>query len=150
MADGDRLGDHPAHRRAHDVRAVDPQVVEHADAVARHVGERVRRPAGIAARELHHGRGRGAVQPRRAPDVAVVVADHEESPVRQLRTEVLVPRQHLRAEAHDHEHRRVGRIPERLVTDVDLADAAKGLRHVIQRTRGGIALWAIPHNDASR
>ena len=54
-ADRDRLGDHAAHRGADDVRLVDPEVVEQADAVAGHVGERVRRMA-VALGELEQRR----------------------------------------------------------------------------------------------
>ena len=41
MLDGERLGDHPAHRGAGDVRALDPEVVEQPGRVVGHVGERV-------------------------------------------------------------------------------------------------------------
>ena len=68
-------------------------------------------------------------QPRRAPDVAVVVADDEVAAPGQLLAEVLVPGEHLRAQAHDQQHRRVGRVAERLVTDLDVADGAEGLHH---------------------
>ena len=78
--------------------------------------------------ELHQRRRRRAVEVRRAADVAVVVADHEEAALGQLRAEVVVPGDHLRAEAHDQQHRRVARVPEGLVTDVDLADAAERTR----------------------
>ena len=52
VLDGDRLGDHPAHRRADDVGGVDAEVVEQADGVVGHVGEQV---------------GRGDVLARRSP-----------------------------------------------------------------------------------
>ena len=41
VLDGHRLGDHPAHRRPDDVGALDAEVVEQADGVGGHVGQRV-------------------------------------------------------------------------------------------------------------
>ena len=86
------------------------------------------------------------------------MADDEEAALRQLRAEVVVPGHHLRAEAHDHQDRRVTGVPEGLVTDLDLADAAEGLGHgrkrSVQRMRrhevratGGRVLVAIEAGD---
>jgi hypothetical protein len=48
MLDRDRLGDHPSHRGTDDVGAVQPERVEQADGVRRHVGKRVGRRGRIA------------------------------------------------------------------------------------------------------
>ena len=48
MAGGEDLGDHPAHRRAHDVHAFDAEVVEHRGGVVGHVLEGVHRFAAQA------------------------------------------------------------------------------------------------------
>ena len=47
---GDRLGDHAAHRDADEVGALDAEVVEQADAVGGHLGQRVGGGALVAAR----------------------------------------------------------------------------------------------------
>ena len=55
VLDRQRLDDHPAHRRADDVRLVDAEVVEQADRVSGHVGQRVRhrRQLGASERRRH-------------------------------------------------------------------------------------------------
>ena len=126
---GDRLGDHAAHRDADDVGAVDAEVVEQADAVGGHLGQAVGGGALVAADDLAEGRHRGAREDRRAPDVAVVVADDVEAAAGEVRAEVLVPAEHLRAQAHDEQHGGVGRVAEGLEADLDLADAAEALGH---------------------
>ena len=49
MADGERLGDHPAHRHADDVGPLDAEVVEQTGGVVGHVGELVGRLGEAAA-----------------------------------------------------------------------------------------------------
>ena len=120
MVEAQVLGDHPAHRRAHDVRALDSQVVEQPDRVVREVTQRVGNRARPAHRQLDHRR-RPALHRRRAPAVAVVVADHVEAAAGEVAAEVVTPGDHLRAEAHDQQHRRVGRVAERLVAEGDAA-----------------------------
>jgi hypothetical protein len=56
---------------------------------------------------------------RRAADVAVVEADDAKARVDELAAEVHVPRDHLRAEAHDQQQRRVRRVAERVVAEAD-------------------------------
>ena len=85
---------------------------------------------------ISDGVGR-AVEVGRAADVAVVVPDHEEAAARELGAEVVLVGDHLRAEAHDQQHRGVGRVAEGLVTDVDVADAAGGLGHHLRLTAWG-------------
>jgi hypothetical protein len=62
-------------------------------------------------------------QPRRAPDVAVVEADHAVAALDQLGAEVVLPEDHLGAEAHDEEERTAVLGAEVLVLDVDVAYA---------------------------
>jgi short subunit dehydrogenase-like uncharacterized protein len=57
-----------------------------------------------------------------------------EAPFRELAAEVGVPGDHLRAEAHDQQHGRVGGIAEGLVAELDVAYAAELLVH---RGNGG-------------
>src|SRR5437588_13076178 len=57
---------------------------------------------------------------RRATDVAVVEAHDVKTPLGKPPAELLVPRDHLRAEAHDEQRGRIGGIPERLVAECDL------------------------------
>ena len=112
------------------MRALDPEVVEHADAVGGHLGQRVGGGALVAAQDLAEGGHRGGGQDRRAPDVAVVVADDVEAAAREVGAEVLVPAEHLRAQAHDEQHGGIGGVAERLEADLDVAaDAAEALGH---------------------
>ena len=110
--------------------ALDLEVVEQADAVGGHLGQAVRGGALVAAEDLAEGRDRGAREDRRAPDVAVVVADDVEAAAGEVLAEVLVPAEHLRAQTHDEQHRGVGGIAEGLEADLDVADAAEALGHV--------------------
>ena len=103
VLDGDRLRDHPAHRRADDVGAVDAEVVEQAGRVGRHVGQdgtarrRSRRSSAFASSAA---KSIGAdVDLRRQADVAVVEADDVEAAVDERLAELGVPRDRLRAEA---------------------------------------------------
>ena len=80
----------------------------------------------------------GAGEPRedrRAPDVAVVVADDVEAAPGQLRAEVLVPAEHLRAQAHDEQQGGIGGIAEGLEAELDVADAAELLGHATEASR---------------
>ena len=76
---------------------------------------------------------------RRAPDVAVVVADDVEAAPGEVRAEVLVPAEHLRPQAHDEQQGGVGGIAEGLEAELDVADAAEALGHANEasRSRGG-------------
>ena len=79
---------------------------------------------------ISRGLRRGAVvQVGRAPDVAVVVADHVEAPVGELGAEVCVPADHLGAQAHDEQHGGTIRIAERLVAELDVPDLAEAFVH---------------------
>ncbi|HWK25456.1 MAG TPA: acyl-ACP thioesterase domain-containing protein, partial [Solirubrobacter sp.] len=55
-----------------------------------------------------------------------------------------MPRDHLRAEAHDQQQRRVGRVPERLVTDLQLAGAAEGLGHHFRLVARTLWIESLP------
>ena len=109
--------------------ALDLEVVEQADAVGGHLGQRVGRGALVAPHYLPEGRDGGAREDRRAPDVAVVVADDVEAAAGEVGAEVLVPAEHLRAQAHDEQDGGVGGIAEGLEADLDVADAAEALGH---------------------
>src|SRR5207237_8067816 len=52
-----------------------------------------------------------------APDVAVVKAHHVQAASRELAAEALLPRDHLRAEAHDQQGRRVRLLAEGLIAE---------------------------------
>ena len=109
--------------------AVDAEVVEEADAVGGHLGQAVGRGALVAADDLAEARHRGAREDGRAPDVAVVVADDVEAAAGEVGAEVLVPAEHLRAQAHDEQEGGVGGIAEGLEADLDVAGAAEAFGH---------------------
>ena len=123
MSDRHLLGDHPAHRGAHDVRRVDPEGVEHADGIVRHVGERVGRFDRLAchgcAEQGHHVGLAGLVEPGRQADITVVEPDHVVARTGEESAEVFGPHDQLGAQAHDQEHRRIRRVAELLDLDVD-------------------------------
>ena len=63
-------------------------------------------------------------------DVAVVEAHDVKARAGELAAEVLVPGDHLRAQAHDQQRGRVGRVAEGLVAEGDApADVAELLGH---------------------
>ena len=99
MLDGHRLHDHPAHRQAHHVGAVDAHGVEHGDAVGRHVADEV----GVA-RLAHRRTGERGGQAH----VAVVEADDVQALGGEHLAPVVLVVDALAAEAVHHQQRRVG------------------------------------------
>ncbi len=66
----------------------------------------------------------------RAADVAIVEAHHEKTALGELLAEVLLPGDHLGAEAHDQQRRRIGGVAVGLVAEGDpAADIADELGH---------------------
>ena len=102
--------------------ALDPEVIEEADHVKRHVLEGVARRALVALQQLPGRRDGKVVERGRTPDVAIVEADHEEAGRREALTELIPPRDHLRPEPHDQHERGIGTVAERLVTELQLTD----------------------------
>ena len=129
VARSDRLADHAAHRDADDMGALDAEVIQQADAVAR------------PCRRGHTRRGRGGA----AAASASASADRRkcvERPVSRLskRTtwnprstsrlaEVLAPADHLHPEPHHQQQRRIGLVAECLVAELDVSDRAEALIH---------------------
>jgi hypothetical protein len=129
---GERLGDHPAHRRADDVCGLDAEAVEQPGGVVGHVLQTVggRR---AAHEQLRERRRRRILEMRRAADVTVVEADDVEALADELGAEVLVPGDHLGTQAHDQQQGRVARVAEGLVAEADAAaDVAEPLVHATQ------------------
>ena len=106
MLDRDRLGDHPAHRSADHVSGLQLERAHQPDRVLRHVAERVQHRLDPPGYELADRRRR-AVHVRRPAAVAVVEAHHVKSPRGELLAELVGPPDHLRAEPHDQDQRRV-------------------------------------------
>ena len=94
------------------------QAVEQPDGVLRHVRQRVAGYLAGVAQQLGKRRRR-PLQMGRAPDVAVVEAHHIQPARGELPAEVLLPGDHLRAQAHDQQRRRILRVAKRLVTEGD-------------------------------
>ena len=127
MLDRERLGDHPAERRADDVRRFDPERVQQTGRVGRHVGERVRALRDLARERSRHRAGRSVGEDRRAPGVAIVEADDPKALGRDQLAELVGPQDHLRAQAHDHEQRRIVVPPELLPAQLELAHPGEPL-----------------------
>jgi hypothetical protein len=100
-----QLRQRPAHRHADHVGGRDAEGIEHARRVGDEIVRAVPRPP-------------GRIRDRPA-GVAVVVADHEPPALREQAAELLVPPQHGAAHAHEQQHRRVGRVAERLGAELD-------------------------------
>jgi hypothetical protein len=123
MVSGDNLRDHPAHRRADDVGAVDVERIRQPDDIARHVGEAIGRPHRHPQSGACHERGRGEPSDRghfrRQGGVAVVETNDTEASAHQPVAEFVGPCGELHAEAHDQHHRRAVARPDRLVFDLN-------------------------------
>ena len=74
-----------------------------------------------AAREQSRARRRRDADVRRAPAVAVVEAHDVVAALDELGDQPGRPVQHLHAEAHDQQQRRVGAVAERLAAQLDAA-----------------------------
>jgi hypothetical protein len=118
---GHVLSDHPAHRGADHVHAVQAECLQQADRVVGQIGEPVGDRGRVAAEYGHDVGGPRGVQVRGEPDVAVVEPDDEVAAFGGSGAEVVRPPDHLRGQAHDDEHRRVAGVPEGLVGEVDEA-----------------------------
>ena len=123
VVDRDELRDHPAHRGAGDMGAVDPERPEEGGGVGRHVVEAVGRrhgPAGSGLRDDRAEVGRAERVEMGGPaGVAVVEPDHPKALGRQAQTERIRPVHHGRHDAHDQENGRIGHATEALIDDVD-------------------------------
>ena len=118
MLDRHRLGDHPAHRRADQVCAVEAERAHQPDGVAGHVGQRVGRRGGIAAEDRAEIGRRRIGEVAREPDVPVVEADDVHAPPNQGVAEPIRPPEHLRGQAYQQQHGWQLGVPEPLVRDV--------------------------------
>ncbi len=139
---GKFLRDHAAHGGAGDVRAIDVQVVEQGGGVSRHVAQLVGRGDRLALHLLHGQGGEvdrdGFAQVGGAADVAVVEADNVEAAHREPGAEIVVPQNHLRAEAHNEQQRRRLRVAERVVAEGDAVGGCVGFRGVSGWVRNGV------------
>ena len=100
------------------MRGREPELVQQARAVLGHVPQRVVRRSPRAAQELGDRR-RGTLHVRRASRVAVVEAHDVEAAIGERLAKVLVPAEHLRAEAHDQQRWLRRRLAERLEAERD-------------------------------
>src|SRR6516162_11643391 len=109
------------------MRRSDPEHVHQAGRVSGHVGKLVgrcdRNLQKTQLQKFQRGKPRTAGKLARLADVAVVETDHTKAARGKLFAEVVVPQDHLGAEAHDQEHRLRFRVAENLVADVDTVGA---------------------------
>jgi hypothetical protein len=150
MVDRDELGDHPTHRRVHDMGSLDIEFVKQADDIVGHVMQRIwdYRPDGgqITVRSRRddgsevHGM---VVELGRQAAVAVVESDDEPALVDEESAEPVVPGQQLGAEAGDQHDRRIVGRPDRVVLELD-ACLNEHLCH-----RFSVGLPAIEHEPDS-
>ncbi|HYN91818.1 MAG TPA: hypothetical protein VER75_07845, partial [Thermoleophilaceae bacterium] len=109
--------------------ALDPQVVEQAEGVIRHVVQQVRHPGGEPGHQAHyvwHGR----VDLCRETGVAVVEADHVEAALGEALAQLQVPVDQLHPQAHHQQQRRIVRVADRLVGDLEPSDVRARLHHL--------------------
>ncbi|MCU1394820.1 MAG: transcriptional regulator, GntR family [Ilumatobacteraceae bacterium] len=90
--------------------------VEKTQPICRHIEQRIARYmlGGTVA-----GDGRVLIKPSRTPDVTIVVPDDVETMAGEVFAEVWIPIDHLNAEPHDQEQRRIIRRAERFEADLD-------------------------------
>ncbi|CFR73373.1 Uncharacterised protein [Mycobacterium tuberculosis] len=122
---GENLGDHAAHRRPDDVRVLDVEVIEQRRGVGGHVFQRVGSLAGQTEPGPDQPRGQWlsravALGLGGQADIAVVVADDAQALRDEPRAEVGPPQQHLGAQAHDQQHRRVVEVTHVLVVQLHI------------------------------
>ena len=107
------LHDHAAHRRTDRMGSAHAEVIEQADAVRGHLGQRVRHLGQRCARDDGRHRGHAvaahAVELRRQAAVAVVEADDVVAVVGGEPAEPVLPAGHLRGEPRNQQQRGVGR-----------------------------------------
>ena len=108
--------------------ALDPELVEQAEAVVRHVAQQVGRLDPQAGHRAHHVR-HGGVDLGREPRVAVVEADHMEAALGEALAELEVPVDQLHPEPHYEQERGIARVADRLVDELDLSDPGALLGH---------------------
>ena len=109
VPDGQRLGDHPAHRHADHVRPLDPEVLQQPERVGGHVGQVVGVGTGTG-QQLAHGARRPDRHPAGPADVAVVEPDHPEAAVGEPVDHPLRPGGEVQAQAgHEQQRGPVGR-----------------------------------------
>mmetsp|Transcript_77776 Transcript_77776/g.215559 ORF Transcript_77776/g.215559 Transcript_77776/m.215559 type:complete len:313 (+) Transcript_77776:1155-2093(+) len=103
------LGDHAAHGRAADMGLGDAQRVQHADGIAREVGDLVgglqRQAQGVQQRRQRDVGLAELVKGLAEADVPVVEADDPETLGHQLFDQAVGPGDELHAQAHDHQQR---------------------------------------------
>src|SRR3954447_4207966 len=130
-------------------------MVEQAGCVVGHLGERVGRVLDPSRRELADAR-HVALHRRRLAYVAIVEADHEEPAPGQLAAEVLTPGDHLCAQTHDQQDRRVTCLAEGLVTERDRSHFCELFVHMAHEcvrrygpVIGGVAYTTCPLCEAT-
>ncbi len=106
------------------MRPADAEVIEQRDHVPRHVDQRVRHLAATAQQiapdpSVHRARGAHPVHLGRQPGVAMVEADHAVPRVDELRAEAVRPHRQLGAQPHDQQDRRIVRVAEVFVIQLD-------------------------------
>ena len=122
MLDGEGLHDHAAHRQAHHVGPLHPERVEHRHDIGGHVGERVRdlrRFTSLQGRHHAHHVGGDVGEVGRQADVAVVHADDMEALVHEALAPLGAVVDALAPQSVDEDERRLGRVAEGLVVDLD-------------------------------
>ena len=128
MTDGQRLGDHPAHRHTDDVGPPDAEHVEQAGCVVGHVVDRVVR-LGAARGDggEHHltagRRRRGHLGGQ--TDVSIVEPDHAEAPGHERLDELERPGDELAAESHHEQQRLAVVVAVHVVLDADAVDRGR-------------------------
>ncbi|MNL52836.1 hypothetical protein D3C87_1760400 [compost metagenome] len=118
------LGDHPAHARAQHVELLNVQRVHQAQAVARHVGQRIRCRHRQTQFVAQHFEGQVGLErrlpPGRQADIAIVITDHPKTLLTQRDHHLVGPVNQLPAQAHHQQQCRVRRTTNALVGQAHL------------------------------
>src|ERR1700728_1779543 len=144
MIDRHQVGEHPAHRGADDVSALDAERVHKAHSVVSHVIERIGNMWASPGHDLHKQRARVwsdlAHEMGRLADVAVVEPDDPKPFGRQSLAQRIRPEDELGAEAHDEQDQWVAVASEAFIFDID--SIGSNVRH------GGPLAPLSPHRKS--
>src|SRR5216684_1406479 len=141
------LGDHPAHRRPHQMCRLDAEHVHQADDILRHVEQLVgrghRNLQEPQLEQFDRGQALAAGHLAGLADIAIVEPDDAKPARGELPAEIVVPMDHLGAQPHDQQHRFRAGFAEDLVAKLDAIGAGDLRRLMGEYVHFGFSLKSV-------